>query len=64
MTGTKVPAHKYTSTNTDTEAAVFAGNAIVIKTSEYASWSTKFYGRMIKACLAAAGAPQDFADVC
>jgi len=29
-------------------AAVFAGNAIVIKTSEYASWSTRFFGRMIK----------------
>ncbi len=42
-------------------AAVFAGNGIVIKTSEYASWSTQFFGRMIKACLAAAGAPEDLA---
>ena len=46
-----------------THASVFAGNAIVIKTSEYASWSTKFYGRMIKACLAAAGAPEDLAQI-
>ena len=29
-------------------AAVFAGNGIVVKTSEYASWSTGLYGRMIK----------------
>ena len=42
-------------------AAVFAGNGIVIKTSEYASWSTQFFGRMIQACLAAAGAPEDLA---
>eukprot|EP01062_Namystynia_karyoxenos_P043465 TRINITY_DN3184_c0_g1_i2.p1 TRINITY_DN3184_c0_g1~~TRINITY_DN3184_c0_g1_i2.p1 ORF type:complete len:645 (+),score=203.69 TRINITY_DN3184_c0_g1_i2:80-1936(+) len=40
-------------------AALFAGNAIVIKVSEYASWSTKYYGRLIQACLAAVGAPPD-----
>ena len=28
-------------------AAVFAGNAIVIKVSEHAGWSARFYGRMI-----------------
>ncbi|KAJ9528462.1 hypothetical protein QJQ45_020356 [Haematococcus lacustris] len=39
-------------------AAVFAGNALVIKVSEYASWSTGYYGRAIQAALAAAGAPQ------
>ncbi|MEW5302973.1 MAG: hypothetical protein WDW38_003925 [Sanguina aurantia] len=38
-------------------AAVFAGNSIVIKVSEYASWSTGYYGRMINAALAAVGAP-------
>lgn len=40
-------------------ASLFAGNGIVIKVSEYASWSIKYYGRMINACLEAAGAPTD-----
>ena len=40
-------------------AAVFSGNAIVIKVSEYASWSTKYYGSIIQACLKAVGAPAD-----
>ncbi|KXZ42649.1 hypothetical protein GPECTOR_127g527 [Gonium pectorale] len=40
-------------------AALFAGNALVIKVSEHASWSTGYYGRMISAALAAAGAPTD-----
>lgn len=40
-------------------AAIFSGNAIVIKVSEYASWSTKYYGRAIRACLESAGAPPD-----
>lgn len=40
-------------------AALFAGNALVIKVSEHASWSTGYYGRMISAALAAAGAPAD-----
>lgn len=40
-------------------AALFAGDAIVIKVSEFASWSTKYYGRVIKACLKAVGAPPD-----
>jgi len=39
--------------------AVFAGNAIVIKVSEFAAWSTKYYGRVIAACLKAVGAPPD-----
>mmetsp|Transcript_31916 Transcript_31916/g.74705 ORF Transcript_31916/g.74705 Transcript_31916/m.74705 type:complete len:611 (+) Transcript_31916:72-1904(+) len=40
-------------------AALFSGNAIVIKVSEYASWSTKYYGRVLRACLQAVGAPLD-----
>eukprot|EP00929_Paragymnodinium_shiwhaense_P070265 TRINITY_DN3558_c0_g1_i1.p1 TRINITY_DN3558_c0_g1~~TRINITY_DN3558_c0_g1_i1.p1 ORF type:complete len:637 (+),score=98.99 TRINITY_DN3558_c0_g1_i1:70-1911(+) len=40
-------------------AATFSGNAIIIKVSEYASWSTKYYGRVIKECLKAVGAPAD-----
>ncbi|GFR39785.1 hypothetical protein Agub_g270 [Astrephomene gubernaculifera] len=40
-------------------AALFAGNGLVIKVSEHASWSTGYYGRMISAALAAAGAPAD-----
>jgi acyl-CoA reductase-like NAD-dependent aldehyde dehydrogenase len=44
-------------------AAVFAGNAIVIKVSEHAAWSARFYDRMIQACLAAAGAPADLVQL-
>lgn len=40
-------------------AAVFSGNAIVVKVSEFASWSTKYYGRIIQAALKAVGAPPD-----
>jgi len=40
-------------------AALFAGNAIVLKVSEHASWSIGYYGRMIGACLDAVGAPRD-----
>lgn len=40
-------------------ASLFAGNAIVIKVSEFASWSTRYYGRVIGACLKAIGAPVD-----
>merc|ERR1719221_2135264 len=40
-------------------AAVFSGNAIIIKVSEFASWSTRYYGRVIQACLQAVGAPLD-----
>ena len=40
-------------------SALFAGNAIVIKVSEYASWSSIFYLAMIRQCLEAVGAPTD-----
>jgi len=40
-------------------AALFSGNAIIIKVSEFAAWSTQYYGRVIQACLAAVGAPLD-----
>lgn len=40
-------------------AALFSGNAIVIKVSEYASWSIDYYKRVIDACLDAVGAPRD-----
>ena len=40
-------------------AALFSGNAIVIKASEYASWSIDYYKRIIDACLDAVGAPRD-----
>lgn len=40
-------------------AALFSGNAIIIKVSEFAAWSTKYYGRVIQACLKAVGAPPD-----
>ena len=35
--------------------------AAVVKVSEYASWSSNYYGRAISACLEAAGAPADLA---
>ncbi|GMH33070.1 hypothetical protein BSKO_00904 [Bryopsis sp. KO-2023] len=44
-------------------AAIFAGNAIVIKVSEHASWSAKYYGAMISEALKAAGAPQDLVQI-
>jgi acyl-CoA reductase-like NAD-dependent aldehyde dehydrogenase len=44
-------------------AAVFAGNAIVVKVSEHAGWSARFYGRMLRECLAAAGAPADLVQL-
>ena len=40
-------------------AALFSGNAIVIKVSEYASWSIRYYKRIIDGCLDAVGAPRD-----
>jgi len=40
-------------------AALFSGNAIVIKVSEFASWSIGYYKRVIDACLEAVGAPTD-----
>ena len=44
-------------------AALFSGNAIVVKVSEHAAWSSRFYGRLIRACLAAAGAPVDLVQL-
>ncbi|KAI8471381.1 MAG: Aldehyde/histidinol dehydrogenase [Monoraphidium minutum] len=38
-------------------AATYAGNAIVIKVSEHASWCASYYARIVDAALAAAGAP-------
>jgi len=40
-------------------AALFSGNAIVIKVSEYASWSIGYYKRIVDACCEAVGAPKD-----
>eukprot|EP00595_Chromulina_sp_UTEXLB2642_P001433 CAMPEP_0196765278 /NCGR_PEP_ID=MMETSP1095-20130614/7935_1 /TAXON_ID=96789 ORGANISM="Chromulina nebulosa, Strain UTEXLB2642" /NCGR_SAMPLE_ID=MMETSP1095 /ASSEMBLY_ACC=CAM_ASM_000446 /LENGTH=404 /DNA_ID=CAMNT_0042123067 /DNA_START=352 /DNA_END=1563 /DNA_ORIENTATION=+ len=40
-------------------AALFAGNAIVIKVSEFASWSVKYYKKIIDAALISIGAPVD-----
>jgi len=40
-------------------AALFSGNSIVIKVSEYASWSIDYYKRIIDGCLDAVGAPRD-----
>lgn len=44
-------------------AAVFAGNAIVIKVSEHASWSGLFYSRIIQEALQNIGAPADLVHV-
>jgi acyl-CoA reductase-like NAD-dependent aldehyde dehydrogenase len=44
-------------------ANLFAGNALVVKVSEYASWSSLYYGRAIKACLEAVGAPTDLVQI-
>ena len=44
-------------------AALFSGNAIVVKVSEHAAWSAAFYGRLIECCLAAAGAPTDLVQL-
>ncbi|KAK9821805.1 hypothetical protein WJX81_007733 [Elliptochloris bilobata] len=44
-------------------AALFAGNSIVIKVSEHASWSSRYYGRIVAAALAAVGAPGDLVQI-
>lgn len=44
-------------------AALFSGNAIVIKVSEYASWSANYFGRVITEALVAAGAPLDLVQI-
>jgi len=44
-------------------AAVFAGNAIIVKVSEHAGWSSRFYARLVQQCLAAANAPPDLVQL-
>ena len=44
-------------------AALFVGNGIVIKVSEHASWSSRFYQQFIDGALAAAGAPPGLATI-
>lgn len=44
-------------------AAIFAGNAIVIKVSEHGSWSALHYRKAIEAALAAAGAPEGLVQI-
>ncbi|KAK9916194.1 hypothetical protein WJX75_009917 [Coccomyxa subellipsoidea] len=44
-------------------AALFAGNGLVIKVSEHASWSSQYYGRIISAALQAVGAPADLVQI-
>ncbi|EFN57269.1 hypothetical protein CHLNCDRAFT_143835 [Chlorella variabilis] len=44
-------------------AALFAGNAIVVKVSEHACWSSVYYKRIIDAALVAAGAPPDLVQI-
>ncbi|UPR01332.1 aldehyde dehydrogenase [Chloropicon primus] len=44
-------------------AAVFAGCGIVVKVSEYASWSSEYYERIIHAALDAVGASRDLVQV-
>lgn len=44
-------------------AAVFAGNAIVIKVSEHAAWSALHYAAAIDAALDAAGAPPGLVQI-
>ncbi|XP_020598763.1 aldehyde dehydrogenase 22A1 [Phalaenopsis equestris] len=44
-------------------AAVFSGNAVVIKVSEHSSWSGCFYFRIIQVALVAVGAPENLVHV-
>ena len=44
-------------------AAVFSGNAIVIKVSEFAAWSSLYLGRALRLCLEASGAPPDLVQL-
>lgn len=44
-------------------ANVFAGNAIVIKVSEWASWSVAYYAEAIRQALSLAGAPQNLVQI-
>ncbi|RCV14622.1 hypothetical protein SETIT_2G440100v2 [Setaria italica] len=44
-------------------AALFSGNAAVIKVSEHATWSGCFYFRIIQAALSAVGAPENLVHI-
>ena len=45
-------------------AALMSGNGIVVKVSEYASWSAAgYFGAALKACLRAGGAPEDLVEI-
>jgi acyl-CoA reductase-like NAD-dependent aldehyde dehydrogenase len=44
-------------------AALFAGNAIVVKPSEAVAWSSSHYARAIRSCLAAHGHDPDVVQV-
>jgi len=44
-------------------AALFAGCGIVVKVSEYASWSSEYYERIIHAALDEVGAPRDLVSI-
>ncbi|KQK14536.1 aldehyde dehydrogenase 22A1 isoform X1 [Brachypodium distachyon] len=44
-------------------AAIFSGNAAVIKVSEHASWSGCFYFRIIQTALLAVGAPDNLVHI-
>lgn len=44
-------------------AALFAGNGIVIKVSEHASWSALYYAQGIRTALDVAGAPPDLVQI-
>mmetsp|Transcript_5098 Transcript_5098/g.15551 ORF Transcript_5098/g.15551 Transcript_5098/m.15551 type:complete len:491 (+) Transcript_5098:3-1475(+) len=44
-------------------AALFSGNAIIVKVSEHASWSAAFYLKLIRSCLDAVGAPADLVQI-
>lgn len=44
-------------------AAVFSGNAIVIKVSEFSAWSSQFLLRALRQCLSAAGAPLELVQL-
>ncbi|CAE7536842.1 ALDH22A1 [Symbiodinium necroappetens] len=45
-------------------AALFSGNAIVIKVSEFAAWSSVYLAKALRQCLEAAGAPVDLVQLC
>ncbi|KAL3931971.1 MAG: hypothetical protein SGPRY_000897 [Prymnesium sp.] len=40
-------------------AAIFSGNAIIVKVSEHSLWSSQFYAQLLAKCLEAANAPAD-----